>query len=488
MSVVNKFINKYKNMSKPTKASIWFVVCYVIQRGLQFLSMPIYTRIMSQEDYGVYSVFLSWFNIICVFTSLNIYSGVFNKAMIKYAESREKYMSSIQMLTTLITAIFALFVFIFHDTLIKLTGFSLNLLVLMILHLIMFPTLQYWSQEQRFRFKYWSMLIMTVINSIVSVLIGVVFVLISNNKSTALIAASVIVQAIICLFLYISIAYKGKCFFHKEYWKWSIGLALPLIPHYLSEILLGHFDRLIINHMCGSAKAGIYNLVYQISMVMTIIRTGINGAFAPWLYNAIKNQKYDDIKNVTKILTIMMGIMSFSLMIIGSEILKIAAPKSYYEAVVDIPSIMVGCFYIFVYTMFVYIEIYYEEKYYILIASVASAAFNVVLNIILIPKFGYLVAGYTTMLSYGLMAILHLVFLFQVAKKHPEIYMMFDLKIIGILSGILLAITFPMIILYKYVFIRYLVVLLILVFIVIKRKFIMSTIKKIKNKDNMKGS
>ena len=86
---------QYNNLSVPVKASLWFIACFVIQRGLQFIGMPIFTRIMSQEDYGVYSVFFSWTNILCVISSLNIYSGVFNKAAVKYEDERDEYISRI---------------------------------------------------------------------------------------------------------------------------------------------------------------------------------------------------------------------------------------------------------------------------------------------------------------------------------------------------------------------------------------------------------
>ena len=153
-----------------------------------------------------------------------------------------------------------------------------------------------------------------------------------------------------------------------------------MVPHYLSEILLGHADRLMINQMCGASQAGIYNIVYQISMVMTIIRTGINGSFTPWLYYSIKEKKFNEVRQVTKLLTLLMGTLTLLFMLLGPEILRLAAPPSYYEAVVGIPAIMIGCFFIFVYVLFLNVEIYYEQNCLVAVASIVAAFVNVILN------------------------------------------------------------------------------------------------------------
>lgn len=464
--MIKTLISKYNALSKPVKASIWFTICNIIQRGFQFLSMPIYTRFMSQEEYGTYSVFLSWFNIICIFTSLNIYAGVYNKAMIKYQDQRKEYTSAVQTLTCCTTLVISLPLILSREIISELTGFSNNVILLMTIHLMCFPMLQYWSQEQRFKFEYRNMIIVTLLSSGLTFVLGILTVTFSEEKSLILIAVTVFVQGIICFPIGFNIWRKGKILYNLKFWKWSITMAIPLIPHYLSEVLLAHSDRLMIDYMCGSDKAGIYNIVYQISMVMTIIRTGINGAFAPWLYSAIKKKEYSSIRSTINLLAIFMASLSLVFMLLGPEILMIIAPSSYYEAVIDIPSIMVGGFYIFVYVLFVYVEIYYERNQYVALASIVAACTNIVLNVVCINKFGYLVAGYTTMISYGLMAILHLYFLHKIAKNNEEILQFFNFKVLGSISlGFLVVIPF-MLILYEFWLFRIIIFILICIILI----------------------
>ena len=415
--MIHAIINRYKNLSKPAKASLWFIACYVIQRGLQFIGMPIYTRIMSQDQYGVYSVFLSWFNLICIASSLNIYDGTFNKAMVKYEETRDKYISSVQGLTLISGVIVSSLLIIFHKPIFIYTGYSFGYVILFIVHLLLFPTLQYWNQKQRFLYDYKKLVFVTLINSVLTLGLGVFFVLHTEDKSFTLVSVTVIVHAIISIILFISITIRGKTFYHREYWSWSTVTALPLIPHYLAEVLLGHADRLMISQMCGDAQAAIYNIVYQISMVMTIVRTGINGSFTPWLYYSLRGKKYGDIRRVSKMITILMAVMSILFMLLGPEILKIVAPPEYYEAVVGIPAIMIGCFFIFVFVLFTNVEIYYEKNQFVSVASMTASVVNLILNYFCIKKFGYISAAYTTMISYMIMALMHYYFLRRIIIK-----------------------------------------------------------------------
>lgn len=438
---------------------------------------------MPTEEYGIYSVFLSWFNLICVFSSLSVYNGTFNKAMIKYKEHRDEYISSVQWLTLFTSIGFAAFFLAFHKTIINRTGYSLKFLLLMCIHLLLFPSFQYWSQKQRYLFEYKKLVSVTLINATASLFFGVIVVCISDDKSFALIASTVCVQAVVNTVLFISMAYHGKTFYNKEYWTWSIIMAVPLIPHYLSEILLGHADRLMINQMCGASQAGIYNIVYQISMIMTIIRTGINGSFTPWLYYSMKGKRYKEIRRTTKMITLLMAVLTLFFMLIGPEMLRFVAPPSYSEAMTGIPAIMIGGFFIFVYVLFLNIEIYYEQNRFVAIASIVAALMNVILNAIFIRKIGYIAAAYTTMSSYALMAVMHCLAFIKIVKKHAEIKSVFDLRFLLTSSIVLLIMGSVILNLYHVTVVRWIVIFILCAVFTVKRTDIKNILLMLRTKD-----
>ena len=79
--MIDKLLNKYKAMSLPLKLTMWIFICTCIQRGINIITVPIFTRLMSQEEYGQFSVFMSWQSIIEILVSLRLYAGVYNKGL-----------------------------------------------------------------------------------------------------------------------------------------------------------------------------------------------------------------------------------------------------------------------------------------------------------------------------------------------------------------------------------------------------------------------
>ena len=103
MKVLEKIINNYKSISLQARASMWYTICNVLQKGISFIIIPIYVRILTTAEYGQYSVFQSWRDVLIILATLNLHAGVYTKAMVDYPDDRDKYTSSMQGLSTLIT-------------------------------------------------------------------------------------------------------------------------------------------------------------------------------------------------------------------------------------------------------------------------------------------------------------------------------------------------------------------------------------------------
>ncbi len=451
IETIRKLMRRYQALSLPAKAALWFTMCYIVQRGIQFVCMPVFTRIMPSAEYGIYTTFLSWVNLISVFTSLGIYGNVFNKAMIKYENRRKEYVSSIQCLTAVCTVIFIMAAWLLH--MVRPDMAEARYLCMMAVYLFFFPTVQYWYQTQRFEFKYKALVFVTLFITLSGILLGIAGAVSADEKGMALIAAVVISQSAAGIVLFIRIAVAGKVFYKKEFWYWSVKLAVPLIPGSLSEILLGHADRIMIRYLCGASQAAIYTTIYQISMAVTIIRMGINGAYIPWLYYSLQNKEYDAVRKVIRFVTSIFAGLTILIMMAGPELVKIAAPKPYYEAVMILPAVMLGCFFVSVYYLLEQAEVFYEKVIFSTVVSITGAVINMILNFIFIKRAGYLAAGYTTMVTYAIMAVMHAGYVIYLSRKNEKMKYLFDFRYLIFLSSVLIGIGAGCLILYQMFFI-----------------------------------
>ena len=470
-------LDKYKELTIPAKVSLWFVACNILQKGISTITVPIFTRILTTEQYGLYNVYLSWLSIITIFTSLNLYYGVFNNAMMKYEGDRDRYVSSMQGLTSMITGAFFIVYLLFSNFWNAVLEMPTVIVMLMFAELLVTPALQFWSARQRFEYKYKTLVSITLLMSIVNPIIGIFAVLSTENKAEARIISVVIVDVLICGSIMAYQFFKGRKFYVKKYWKYAALFNLPLLPHYLSGSILNQADRIMISKFVGPSAAGIYSVAYNIGMLMQLFTSAINSSFTPWLYKSINEEKYSEIKKTFNLLLILMAGMIICLMFFAPEIVHIFASSEYYAAIYVIPPVAASVFFIFMYNIFANIEFYFEKNKFIMIASIFAAVMNVVLNWIFIPIFGYFVAGYTTLVCYIIYSGTHYAFSLVVCKKHMNGQSVYDTKAIVAISLFVIGCSIFLNFLYNYSFIRYGLAAALVLVAVLKRNVIISRLK-----------
>lgn len=445
-------------------------------------TVPIFTRILTTEQYGVFSVYQSWYNIIAIFATLNLSLGVFYNGMIKYEGDRDRYTSAMQGLSTIITVLLFAIYLSFHTFWNSILQLSTVFIIAMFIELLFVPAYQLWCARQRFDYRYKRMIVATVFIAVFSPLIGVIAVLCTEYKAEARVLSYVGVQVLVGLVLYISNLKKGKALFVKDYWKFALGFNIPLIPHYLSMIILGQSDRIMISRLVGTGEAAVYTVAYNIGLLMQLITNAISNSFNPYTYKAIQQKEYQKIGKNANFLLLLVATASVGIMLLGPEIIRVFAAPAYYEARWVIPPVAVATYFIFCYPLFSNIEFYFEEKKYVACASIIGAIANIVLNAVFIPIFGFIAAGYTTLFCYMLFVICHYIFHKKVIARNIPGVVIYDIKSIALITASLLMAMVLITITYNNNLIRYALVVAMLLVFFIKRNSVMSRLGEILKK------
>lgn len=476
MQLLSNAVERYRKIPVPAKASLWFIFSSLVQRGIAFITVPIFTRIMTPEQYGLYSTYAAWYGVMIVFTSLNLYYGVFNNAMVKFEDNRDRYISSMQGLTIVITMSFFLVYLVFRDTLNSFLGMTTPLAILLFAELLVTPAMQFWLVHNRFNYRYKTIVVVSLVKAVLNPVLGIILVLITTQKDVARIVSTVMVELLICVPIVLLQFKKGKCFFDKQFWKYSVLFNIPLLPHYLSGSILNQGDRIMISKMVGDSQVAFYNVAYNIGLLMNLFTGALNSAFVPWIYNKMKERKTSDIQGTTNALLLLMALLVSGLMFFAPELLSIMAPVEYADALYIIPPVAVSVFFIFMYNIFSNIEFYFETRKYVAVGSIIAAVVNIVLNYIFIPVYGYYAAGYTTLICYIIYGLSHLYFAKKVCKKNTGKSDVFSTKVTVLLSAYLVILMVLLNYIYKYIFVRYLLIAFLLVGLIVKRKSIISLV------------
>ena len=129
MENTTTLLRKYQKMPLAVKSSLWFVICNVLQKGISFLTTPIFTRLLSKDEYGQFSLFLTWYSILHIFATLELTGGVYNKGLAKYKTNRECFSSALLGLSTLATIILFFIYLCFKNLFLKHTGLTNEMLM-----------------------------------------------------------------------------------------------------------------------------------------------------------------------------------------------------------------------------------------------------------------------------------------------------------------------------------------------------------------------
>lgn len=468
-------------MSAPVKASLWFVICNVLQKGVSLITTPIFTRLLTTEQYGIFSVYQSWYSIVSIIATLNLSAGVYNNGLTKFSNDKKRLTSSFLGLSTIVTFILFDIYIINMNFFNQLLQLSTIFVMAMFIQLLFEPAYLLWSTGERYNYRYKKLIAVTLMITLGTPIVGVIAVLSTSYKAEARVLSSVCVGACIGIAIYIYSMMRGKTFFKKEYWKFALMFNIPLIPHYLSMTILNQADRIMISRMVGNSEAAIYSIAYTVSMMMTIVTNAVNNSYIPYSYKAIKSKNYDGIRKNTNLLIVLISCACIIAMAFGPEIIKIVAPKKYYDAVWIIPPVAASVYFMFLYNLFGNVEFYFEKTKFIMIASCIGAIANVILNYIFIPIYGYYAAGYTTLCCYILFSFAHYFFHKKVLnEKLPNIKEIYDMHTVIGISIILLVAMIGITITYTNIFIRYVIIAILFVLIVIKHRTIINQLKELK--------
>ena len=444
-----------KNSSAQAKASIAFLLAGVFQKGIQIITTPIYTRIMSTSQYGDYNTYNAWYNILSIFISLRIAYGVYTQGLVKFEKDKDQFESSLMGLTVTLSAGSAIILFILKDIVIQYTELSLPLIMCIVLESTAESFFALWARRELVETRWKALIIVSLLVSVLVPTVSIIAIIYSNDKAIARIYSTVIIYLMVYSFVAFLHFKKSKVFFRRDYWKYSVWFCLPLIPHYLSQVVLNQADRIMIKSMCGSDKSGIYSLAYSLAMVMLIVNESINRTFDPWIMKQIKTKNYKDIAKYSYVLIVLVGAANLFLICLAPEAIAIFAPQEYKEAIWVIPPVASSVFIMFLYNFFVDFEFYYEKRRGISIASICGALLNIVLNWIFIKKYGFIAAGYTTLICYIVYIIAHYCFMVNICKMELNGIRVYNGKYIFMVVMLFLIIGLGTMLLYPYTLIRY---------------------------------
>jgi len=410
-------MNLSQEIKKLGKHTLIYGLGYVLTRLIPFLLTPFYTNVFqSTEQYGI---------IVLVFTDIAFMNVVYrygiDSAFLRFFSKKKSGFSQNAVFNTATTsliftgAIFSTLIFIFSNSIASvlpgLDGYGLFIkyasIILFLDTFIAIPLLY-------LRMKNRSIVFMSIMIANVSINFISNIILIGYFKwgiEAAFI--SNIIASFFSFFILIPLTLKNITFnFSSKLWKKMMRFGTPFIFSGIAIMVLELIGRNMLEIYTDTATQGIYSAGYKLGIFMLVIVTAFKFAWQPFFLNKDKDPKAPEL--FSKILTVFSFVMVSAFLILSIFIHNIITfdffglftllGKNYWSAEPVVPVILASYIFLGFYINF-QPPIFFTERTWVFPFITGSAAIlNVILNIILIQKFGMIGSAYSTLFSYLWMA------------------------------------------------------------------------------------
>ena len=392
----SKLNNIFSSEYGAKKNATIYLIASFSSFGISILTLPVFTRLMTPEDFGKTLIFLIFGKLIVSFINFNLHFSTYRYYFdFKNNFSGFKSLNSTNLLFLLFCFIISLIAVAFSSKYIVLkfykNQFTEGLLLLSLLSGILDYFFLYFTTILTALQKSVSFTFLTILNSLLNVVFSIYFIVSLNltyiGRIYGIVFSQILMLFIIILFCRNTLSLN----FNVNFLKKSLKLTSPMIPQMALGISQNYMDKSLLSYTKGTASLGFYSIGLNFANILKVIMDSIEKAWSPFFFkNAQENTDKSKITIANGFMTLAYLYMTLGIGVIyfSEEAIKLLTTKEYYPAINVVPIYV----YYYLFSIFGYVansQLSLTEKIkYILPGSIAGALVNIILNIVLISKFG----------------------------------------------------------------------------------------------------
>jgi O-antigen/teichoic acid export membrane protein len=389
------------------KDSLVYGAAGIATRAMGLLLLPVYSRILSPSEYGLFDLVMAAAAIASIAVPLEISLGLARLYPDAASEGQKRRFATTAWLFTLsMYGIFSLLAVALYlaGTVPRLRTVSLPLVGLGLAYIVLMGLLYFLQNQLRWELKGLNYAKVNLFNAYgggaLAALLGWYF-----GLTGVLIGLCIgVASAIILARLYVGDSLRGA--WDSEKLRAMLQYALPLVPASLSALVTLYVDRALLSYFSGLHDVGLFALGYRVASISLLGLVGIQGALIPLIYSHHKAARTPaDIARLFRWFTGVSILLCGFLGLFAAEMLQVLVAQSFRDAskivVILAPACVLMQLYIFFPGMFL------EKKTWLQLGvQVAAAMANFSLCLWLIPTYGFVGAAVGNLLAAALFCVI----------------------------------------------------------------------------------
>lgn len=378
----------------------------ILGRAISFLMLPIYLRMLTDDDYGVIALIEMTLDFIAIIAGGTLAAGVFR--FFYKAESdreRDEVVATGFLLISVMYIVVGVGVFIAadslslllfdstdHRTLFRIASANLALGGLTIVPL----------SFARIRDRSTLFVMANLSRAVLSMVFNILFIVVLGMGVMGVFLGTLISSAVVAIFLTLWLVRNVPM-------SWSSGAArnllrfgIPLVATSVGTFILTFSDRYFLKAVLDEGAVGRYNLGYQFGFILVVLGfTPVNLVWGPRRFQVVERADRDEVLSRGFLLTnVLLISVAVAISLFVKDFLYLAANPEFHPAAQVVPVILIA----YILQSWGTVQdigiLVTERTRYIAISDFTAAAVAVVGYALLIPRFFGMGAAYATLLAF----------------------------------------------------------------------------------------
>jgi len=409
------------------KNTLWLAVAAGVNRFLTFFLFIYVARILGPTEYGKFTFALAFIFLFSIFSDLGL-SRIITRELSREKEKEKEFSVLLSLKLLLISgALIAVLIgsFIITSDLIirKIIWILAGYVIIGSFAKIIYS---FFQARQKMEYEALARIFQTIIYT------GFGFFVIFNFPSAINLAYGCLIAVLIYLF-FLLLFFHFKIYplyfnWNKLIWKKYLSMSWPLVFAGLFATIYSQIDTVMMGHLGQITQTGWYNAAYRIVGVTLIPMGLISTSFFPVLSKSFKESK-EELQALWNYQMTIMIFLAFPIIVGGvvlaPKIIDFIYDQSYFPSIFAFQILVVMAGTIFLYNAFQQGLVVANQQKKIFWVVLLGAIINIILNLILIPKFSLYGAAISTVITNLLILFLLIKFILKFTAINP-----FNLKIL----------------------------------------------------------
>lgn len=395
----------------------------IVPRLLNYLLVPYYTRVFKQGEYGQITELYAYVAFFMVLLTYGMETAFFRFSQ---KEDTNKVFNTIFSLIIVSTTAFLIFITISFDFLAGLIQYTGSQEYILFVGLVValdaatavpFALLRKQNKARKFA-------TIKLVNVVVNISLNIFFLTLIPEKSLHLSDIFFGPDSSLLVWVFIanlisSLVSLLMLFPHLKNFRWQLDIQFlkPILRYALPVLIVGLagmvnevFDKILLKYLLPDSntamqQVGIYGANYKLGVLMTLFIQMFRYAAEPFFFSHAENKNSPELFSKVMNYFVVSGLLIFLLVTLYLDVFKLLVDESYYGGLTIVPVILMANLF---YGIFFNLSIWYKltdrtgDAGWV---SVGGAAITLIMNIILIPKMGYMGSAWATLVCYFAMML-----------------------------------------------------------------------------------